>query len=130
LESTGYGAPGIGRTLLTLEPATAMPGIRRALLCSTVGSRVAAVVHPEDGIGTQGAALGIGADDPVVYVFDIVSLAPTRADGEPQPQDPALPVVEETESGAPAIAVPATAPPTGLVATSVLLGSGPVVRDG
>lgn len=130
LESTGYDTPGIGRTVLVLDSRSAMPGLRRALLCSTVGSRVAAVVHPQDGIGDVGSAIGIGADDPVVYVFDIVALANDRADGEEQPQDPALPTVEDSATGRPVVTVPASSPPVELVVSTVLAGSGPSVRDG
>jgi FKBP-type peptidyl-prolyl cis-trans isomerase len=130
IEATGYGAPGIGRTLITLDGESAMPGVRRALLCSTVGSRIAAVVHPEDGIGAQGAAVGVASGESIVYVFDIVSIALDRADGEEQPQDPALPLVEATGDSPPIATMPPTPPPTQLVTTTILTGDGPAVRDG
>ncbi|MCW4386695.1 FKBP-type peptidyl-prolyl cis-trans isomerase [Salinibacterium sp. SYSU T00001] len=129
LEVTGYGAPGVGHTVLTLDGESAMPGLRRALLCSTVGSRVAAVVHPDDGMAESGLALGLGLSDPIVYVFDIVAVALDRANGEPQTQEGSLPVVEEVD-GAPVVAIPAAPPPTELISSTLLLGSGPTVRSG
>lgn len=128
VEATGYGAPGVGHTVLTLDPESAAPGVRRALLCSTAGSRVAAVVHPSDASAPRAVA-GVGPDDPIVYVFDVVAVAGSSAAGEPQPQDPALPAVDDAE-GFPVISVPVTDPPRGLVAAPIVLGQGLTVREG
>lgn len=129
IEATGFGAPGLGRTVLTLEVESAMPGVRRALVCSTPGSRVVGVVHPGDGLAEAGEVLGLGPDDPLVYVFDVLAVAADRAEGEAQPQDPALPSVDDAD-GFPVVSVPVTPPPPGLVAVPVILGSGLEVRAG
>lgn len=126
VEASGYGAPGIGNTVIPLDMGSATPGVRRALLCATAGSRVAAVVHPEDAVG-QRLVPGLGADDPLVYVFDVVAVAPEAADGAPQESDPALPTVDDS-LGVPTVTVPDVPAPTKLVSVPVLLGDGPVVR--
>ncbi|WP_403020153.1 FKBP-type peptidyl-prolyl cis-trans isomerase [Salinibacterium sp. GXW1014] len=128
VEASGYGAAGVGHTVIPLDLSSATPGVRRALLCSTAGSRVAAVVHPEDAVG-QRLVPGLGADDPLVYVFDIVSVAAEVADGEPQEIDPALPTVDDS-LGVPVVTVPDVPAPTELVSVPALLGDGPVVRAG
>ena len=130
LEATSYGADGVGHTLLTLATEESMPGLRRALLCTTVGSRVAAVVPAGDGLGQFGAAFGLASDDAVVFVFDLIAVAADRAGGEPQPPVEGLPAVEPQEDGEPVITVPVVAPPAARVVHPLRVGSGLVVREG
>lgn len=65
---------------------------------------------------------GSGASDyPTVTVVDVL---PTRAEGEPVPPVPNLPVVTLDASGAPSITPTGTEPPTTLVAQPLVRGSG------
>jgi peptidylprolyl isomerase len=66
----------------TLDDSALVPGVVRAVECTTVGSRVVAVVPAADGFAAdQASQLGLGADDPIVIVVDVLSQVPTRADG-------------------------------------------------
>lgn len=130
IETSGYGAAGVGHTVVTLGQETATPGLRRALLCAKEGSRVAAVVHPDDAVGDDWRVPGLGAGDPLVYVFDVLDVAGTRAEGEEREQaDATLPVVKE-QAGMPSIAVPAMSPPVELRSSTLIVGDGPAVRPG
>ncbi|WP_421741718.1 FKBP-type peptidyl-prolyl cis-trans isomerase [Cellulomonas sp.] len=65
---------------------------------------------------------GSGASDyPTVTVVDVL---PTRAEGEPVPPVPNLPVVTLDAAGAPSITPTGTEPPTTLVAQPLVRGSG------
>ncbi|KQY43774.1 FKBP-type peptidyl-prolyl cis-trans isomerase [Cellulomonas sp. Root137] len=65
---------------------------------------------------------GSGASDyPTVTVVDVL---PTRAEGEPVPPVPNLPVVTLDATGAPSITPTGTEPPTTLVAQPLVRGSG------
>ncbi|HET8958209.1 MAG TPA: FKBP-type peptidyl-prolyl cis-trans isomerase [Microcella sp.] len=54
-----------------------IPGFRDALVGSTVGSQIIAVIPPELGYGPQGGTPdgGIGPDDTIVFVVDILATA-------------------------------------------------------
>ncbi len=75
----------------------------------------------------QVAPGGQGADYPTVTVLDVL---PTRAVGEPRPQDPALPAVTVTEDGSPTLVPTGTPPPADLVVQPLLRGTGPQVGPG
>jgi len=65
-----------------------VPGWDKTLVGATVGSRIAVAAPPEDAFGEQGnAQLGIGNEDPVLFVVDIVSELPQGPSGTEQ--DPA-----------------------------------------
>lgn len=130
LEVTGYGADGVGRTVVTLDGTHAMPGLRRALLCAPAGSRVAAVVPPADAFGSTVTPQGLGADDPLVLVIDVVSLAGERAEGVEVEAVAGFPDVTETPDGKPLIGIPLTAAPSELAVQQVITGTGPAVRQG
>lgn len=54
-----------------------IPGFRDALVGSTVGSQIVAIIPPELGYGPQGGTPdgSIGADDTIVFVVDILGFA-------------------------------------------------------
>lgn len=56
-------------------------GMAKAIQCSTVGSRVVAVIPPADAFGADGPNVGVGVSDSLVFVFDIrkVEPAPTSS---------------------------------------------------
>lgn len=130
IDATGYGTDGIGHTLFTLSAEQALPGLRRALLCTAAGSRVAAVVPPGDLLGERGLAFGLEADDSVVYVIDLVAVAAPRALGEEQPPGEGLPEITLQADGTPRISAPVVPPPTTLVVHPLRVGDGLVVRQG
>lgn len=104
----------------------------------TVGSRVAVATPPEDAFGEQGnPQYGIGAEDDVVFVVDIMSVEPTEVldgpDGEPVTDLPAdLPTVQEKDGQVTGISFDAAAkqPPKELEVVTLIEGDGPAVRKG
>lgn len=93
---------------LTVSPEMILQGLVSTLQCSTVGSRVVAVIPPSDMWGEQGYAdLGIGGKDSVVMVADVVSIVPpltpaTWEDNVPEVELGDAPVVTLPEGEAPA----------------------------
>ncbi|MEX1077687.1 MAG: FKBP-type peptidyl-prolyl cis-trans isomerase [Homoserinimonas sp.] len=85
-----------------------LPGLVSTFQCSTVGSRVVAVIPPSEMWGEQGYAdLGVGGTDSVVMVADIVSIVPPLEPAEWSENVPEVelgdkPVVTLPEGDAPA----------------------------
>lgn len=115
----------------TLDDSALVPGVVRAVECTTVGSRVVAVVPAADGFAAdQATQLGLGADDPIVIVVDVLSQVPTRADGVDQPAPDGFPTVTLADDGAPTITIPDAAPPTETKIANLKVGDGAEVTDG
>ncbi|MFB2598339.1 FKBP-type peptidyl-prolyl cis-trans isomerase [Herbiconiux sp. P17] len=116
---------------LTVDDTQFIPGIVNAVACSTVGSRVVAVIPPAEGFGDTGNdQLGIAATDSMVMVADVEAIVPIRADGEDQPAQDGFPTVVLDDSGAPTVTVPQADPPTTLETEVLKKGDGAVVADG
>lgn len=114
-----------------------LPGIVKALECSTIGSRVVAVIPPVDSFGDQGSAqLGVGPGDTIVFVADVVGMTVppepplARAEGEAQEPVEGMPTVELDEQGAPTITLPDAEPPTELQLAVLIEGEGEEVPEG
>lgn len=131
LQESEYGENG-GTILTATEDATTNPGIEDALVCTTVGSRIAVVLSPEDSHGGQGIAqLGVEADDSLVYVIDVREAFLPKADGVNQlvaRND--LPAVVTAPDGTPGITVPAAEAPSELLAETVKAGDGDAIEAG
>jgi peptidylprolyl isomerase len=116
---------------LTVDDTQFIPGIVNAVACSTVGSRVVAVIPPAEGFGDTGNdQLGIAATDSMVMVADVEALVPTKADGEDQPPQDGFPTVTLDETGAPTVEIPAGDPPAELKTEVLKKGDGATVGDG
>lgn len=134
LSSTEYaGTP----TEFPVDEAQLLPGIVKTLECSTVGSRVVGVIPAIDSFGDAGSEqLGVAAGEDIVFVADIIAIAPPvepalpRADGEDQPPTEGFPTVVLDADGRPTITIPPTAPPTDLQIAVLKKGDGAVVADG
>lgn len=129
LQESEYGENG-GTILTATEDATTNPGIEDALMCTTVGSRIAIVLSPEDSHGGQGIAqLGVEADDSLVYVIDVAEAFLPKADGVNQlvaRND--LPAVVTAPNGTPGITVPDAEAPADLIVETVKAGDGETVE--
>lgn len=110
--------------------AQRVPAFGKALECATEGSRVLSVISPED-FGAQNlAGFELGEDDPVVAVFDVVKVFPSKAKGAPQYNDASgMPTVVRAADGRPGIIVPDSAAPTDLVVQTLIKGDGEKVAD-
>lgn len=128
IDAVGYESPYAqvalnGRSLLT--------GVEKALLCATAGSRIAAVIPPEESFDGDGnEQYGIAASDSVVLVIDVVSIAADRAQGERQVVMDSLPQADVGATGEPLITIPPKSSPTGYSATVLKLGEGDAVIEG
>jgi peptidylprolyl isomerase len=111
-----------------------LPGVRKALVGTSVGSRVLVAISPEDGYGPQGGdpASGLGEDDTLVMVADILGVRRplARAAGTPVAPKSGLPTVEVDDQGRPTITMPATEPPADLIVQPLIEGTGAVVEAG
>lgn len=102
-----------------------VPVFAEALACATEGSRVLSVVAPED-FGAQNLnGFGLEPDEPVVAVFDVVKVLPSKAEGALQYNDAAgMPTVVRAADGRPGIIVPDSAAPTDLKIQTLIKGDG------
>lgn len=107
-----------------------LPGLESSLICSTVGSRVVGVVPPVEGFGATGnQQLGVGPDQTLVFVIDVIDLLPTAADAMIE-WTTDVPNVVRGDDGTPTITLPETDPPAELMLTVLSAGDGAVVGDG
>lgn len=116
LESFGY-AEGETLTYFRGDYDNIGVGFAKTLGCLGPGSRAVGVIPGSEGFGASGEQLGIGADDVLVFVVDIVSDAAWTTD---------LPEVGGTAEQ-PTVTLPGTPPPTDLRIAVLEEGDGAVV---
>lgn len=123
---TSFGASAVS---LPLAEGQTTPGLIDALVGATLGSRVLVVVAPEP--APDGATPAPGSEDTIVFVLDLLSLVPERAEGaEVDPVD-GVPTVETDEAGdVTGLSVEGAEPPTELVVTPLIEGEGEEVQPG
>jgi FKBP-type peptidyl-prolyl cis-trans isomerase len=107
------------------------PDFCKALTGVQVGSRVAVLldansVHEGNGI----ESLGLGPEDGVVFVFDILKAYLPRANGSSQNAEAGMPTVILAPSGQPGIQVPSIEAPSEFRRTILIEGSGSAVEIG
>jgi peptidylprolyl isomerase len=111
----------------------AVPALVKAIVGHTVGSRVSVIAAPKDGLAAQGgnADLGIGNNDTLVLVVDIVSIVPTKPSGAAVKPAAGAPKVVET-AGVPTGFDFTGMTPVGAkpVLYTLIQGEGPAVKDG
>lgn len=125
--STGYGE---GRTSPVVDDASqVISGLVKTINCAQAGTRVVGVAPASEAFGASGnAQLGIGANQVIVFVVDVVSIVPTKASGDVQPPVAGLPTVKDASNGTPTVTIPPgyKAPSTTQIAT-LIKGHGAVV---
>lgn len=133
IETTGFSED----TTVELRVDSASPllgGLSKVIACSPEGTRVVGVIPPVDAFGETGAPeFGVTAEQPLVFVADVVALADpplARAEGEAQPAPEGFPAVELDDSGAPTITIPDTEPPADYGLEVLIQGDGETVGDG
>jgi FKBP-type peptidyl-prolyl cis-trans isomerase len=115
---------------VTVSDST-LPGLKKALTCAQVGSRVAVVVPADDGFGPDGnASIGIAPGDSLVFVIDVERAFPARADGSVRLSRDGFPAVVLAPDGRPGITVPKVDPPEHVEVEVLKQGNGQVVEDG
>jgi peptidylprolyl isomerase len=115
--------------------ATSFVGLSKAISCTTVGSRIVAVIPNAEGFGDQASQVGIGADETLVFVIDVTSIAPkptqplAEATGTPVEPLAGFPEVVFTD-GNPSVTIPAGEVPSEYSIETLIQGDGDVVTDG
>jgi FKBP-type peptidyl-prolyl cis-trans isomerase len=114
-----------------------LPGLETALVGQKLGSRVLAVIPPKDAFGSTGNSTeGIGANDTLVFVIDMISTFGTSSVPGTQATNGggALPTVTApaaTSTAGPTIKIPAkTTAPKALQVKTLIKGKGAVVKKG
>ncbi|GLW59174.1 FKBP-type peptidyl-prolyl cis-trans isomerase [Kitasatospora phosalacinea] len=111
-----------------------VPAFDQSVVGKKVGSRVLVVAPPAAGFGSQGSsALGVGKDDTVVFVLDVVSAVPpdTTVPGDLTQPPANAPQVKDNGKAAPTITVPSgEQPPADLQQYVLVKGTGPEVQSG
>ncbi|QKW22999.1 FKBP-type peptidyl-prolyl cis-trans isomerase [Kitasatospora sp. NA04385] len=111
-----------------------VPAFDQSVIGRKTGSRVLVVAPPAAGFGSQGStALGVGKDDTVVFVLDVMgSVAPdTTIPGDLAQPPASAPQVKDNGKAAPTITVPSgEQPPTDLQQYVLVKGTGPEVQSG
>ncbi|HEY7261991.1 MAG TPA: FKBP-type peptidyl-prolyl cis-trans isomerase [Trebonia sp.] len=118
----------------TLFSSQMLPGLEKAVIGHTLGSRVLAVIPPKDAFGAQGnPQIGIKGTDTLVWVIDLDKLYSNTA-GVSGTQATngggALPTVIAAATGAPSVTIPAANPPKALQIKPLITGAGPKVKSG
>jgi hypothetical protein len=128
LQKTTYGST--GGSLITLGKSD-FPAISLGLECERVGSRVAIVGSAKDSHSGQADPTNdISATDSFVYVVDVKSAFPSRADGANTIPQNGMPQVVLAPDGTPGITIPKTTPPKSLKIDVLKSGSGAKVASG
>jgi peptidylprolyl isomerase len=111
-----------------------LSGLQQALSGQRVGSRVLAVLPPKYGYGTRGnPQIGVAPTDTMVWVVDLIkAFSPTaHATGKQVGSGGGkLPTVQAPSSGSPTITVPKSTPPSKLVVSTLIKGTGAPVKSG
>jgi len=108
-----------------------VPNFCEALAGAKEGSRIVAIIPPDQAHSSEGVpALGVGAADAFIFVFDLKRVFLEKATGDSVAPEAGLPTVVTTPDGVPGITIPNTAAPTELKVAQLIRGSGNLVEEG
>lgn len=114
-----------------VDDAQFLPGIVRAVECTTVGSRIVAVTAAADSFAPEAAAeLGLAEGDATVFIVDVLGITADRATGADQPVEEGFPTVELAEDGQPTVTIPDAEAPAELQIATLKKGDGAEVQEG
>jgi len=108
-----------------------VPNFCKALTGVEVGSRVAVLLDAQNAHQSQGVeSLGIGAEDSIIFIFDVVDAYLQRASGEAKAPVSGLPTVILAPNGQPGIQIPVGDAPTEFKRSVLIEGSGAEIAIG
>ncbi|MEU9981399.1 FKBP-type peptidyl-prolyl cis-trans isomerase [Streptomyces sp. NPDC050856] len=121
------GAPQV----ITAGSKKVIPAFADAVTGQRIGSRVLVVAPPAAAFGSAGnQQIGVSGTDTLVFVLDIKSVMPKKAEGE-QAEIPAdLPQIDAAKNGPATITIPKNDPPAKLVDDVLIEGKGAEVKAG
>jgi len=109
----------------------ATPDFCKGLTGVQVGSRVAILLNPENAHAGAGiASLGIGENDGVLFIFDVVDAYLPKANGATKAPMAGLPTVILAPSGQPGLQIPASSAPTEFQRSVLIEGAGEPIQIG
>lgn len=131
LETTGH-AEGADRVPLVIGEGGALSGLVTALGCASLGERSVIAIPPADAFGGEGnPALGLGEDDVLVFVLDVVTPYDASADMVTvEAGAPGFPEVTFAPDGEPTLEFPDTDPVNVPTLQIISEGTGQVVEEG
>lgn len=98
----------------------------KALTGKTEGSRVAILIPAKIAHNNQGdSSAGIGKNDDIILVVDILKVYYPRAIGTEQPQQNGVPTIIRTTKGQPSVQIPGVAAPTKLKLVNTIKSDNP-----
>lgn len=117
--SWDYGTP------VTFALSNLVTGFKQELNGVAVGSRVLMALAPEDGYGASGgnAQAGIGAEDTILFVVDVIDVALDAPEGQSQDLPAGLPHVDQSGE-VPTITIGSAAEPTETTVNDLITGTG------
>lgn len=108
-----------------------VPDFCKALTGVNVGSRVAVLIDAEGAHGSLGiASLGLGTEDGIIFIFDIIDAYLPRANGSSQPAQAGLPTVITAANGQPGIQIPSADAPSEFASAVLVEGGGEPIEIG
>jgi FKBP-type peptidyl-prolyl cis-trans isomerase len=112
-----------------------IPALNKSVIGQSIGSRLLVVAPPAEAFGSKGSsALGVGKNDTLVFVIDIVSAVPadSTVTGTMLQTDGTMPRVEDNGKAPMTIRIPSAGqkPPARLRPATLIEGHGPQVRSG
>jgi FKBP-type peptidyl-prolyl cis-trans isomerase len=130
----------LGSSFTTGKPSVfsgqLLPGLETALVGQKLGSRVLAVIPPKDAFPNGNSQAGIGKNDTLVFVIDMISAF--NQDSVPGAQStnvggslPTVTAPAASSTAGPTITIPAkVTPPTALQVKTLIKGTGATVAKG
>ncbi|MFI5755831.1 FKBP-type peptidyl-prolyl cis-trans isomerase [Streptomyces sp. NPDC051569] len=111
--------------------AKVIPAFAESVVGKKIGSRILVVAPPAAAFGSAGQQqLGVAPDDTLVFVLDLESVIPNKAEGTQAPIPSDLPQIKADKDEPATITVPKNDPPTKLVDKVLIEGKGPEVKSG
>ncbi len=111
-----------------------LTGLKQALTGQRMGSRVLAVLPPQDAYGSAGnSQIGVKPADTIVFVVDLIKAFSSTASASGKHVSNgggALPTVTANPGSAPVVKIPSKQPPTKLIVKTLIKGSGPPTVKG
>ena len=108
-----------------------VPNFCEALAGAKEGSRVVAILPPEQAHGGEGVpALGVGPADSFVFVIDLKRVFMDKATGSSVAPEAGFPSVVRTPEGIPGVTIPSSPAPTELKIAQLIRGEGEIVQKG
>jgi peptidylprolyl isomerase len=110
-----------------------LAGLKKGLLGAKPTSQVQISIPPAEGFGQSGSSgMGVGADDTIVFVVDVISGTRmlTEATGKAVAPKKGLPTVVLTRGKPAKVTSPKSDPPTSTVVQQLVTGAGEKVRAG